>query len=395
MSFIASTSRLSYWTTTRPGMLARSSGAMSTSGARVMSMPPTWMPRWRGKPSMRAHSSSQRSQGERPTVLPPRGCGGGSGSTRATLEWLGARPPPRPIACVGGAGGSQAYGRPRRSVRRSGGSRTPVSGSIARPSIVPAEVGGRMSVGGCPPARSQRTLAGESPGPPSSSEGLGRSVVTGARRSGESTSGSGTTDRPPTVRGRMSPMGNGPPCPPRRGPGPWIPGRGRARTCRSPCRRSVARSPCPTGRDARPPEPGPPGTSRAWASWPMPSTRPRSPATAAAASMPGGRAWPTVAHPLPGRLEELGEAAVRLEVAADHDRVVGLERLGHPIDERPREAQRVADLAHRRSRPIGDDVADHARVRLAVALVDVLDDLLAAARGEVDVDVRDRRSGPR
>ena len=33
MSLIVSTSRLSYWTTTRPGMVARSSGAMSTSGA--------------------------------------------------------------------------------------------------------------------------------------------------------------------------------------------------------------------------------------------------------------------------------------------------------------------------------------------------------------------------
>ena len=78
--------------------------------------------------------------------------------------------------------------------------------------------------------------------------------------------------------------------------------------------------------------------------------------------MPGGSRLRPSAVTLPGRQEELGEAAVRLEVAPDHDRVVGLERLGHPIDERPRKAQRVADLAHRRSRPVGDDVADHARV---------------------------------
>ncbi|KRT62510.1 MAG: hypothetical protein XU10_C0026G0023 [Chloroflexi bacterium CSP1-4] len=258
MSFIDSMSRLSYWTTTRPGIEARSSGAMSTSGARVTSMPPTWMPRWRGKPSMRAHSSSQRSQGERPTVLPPRGCGGD-----------------------GGSGGSQWLGRPSRSVRRSGGRSTPVSGSMARPPIVPGgasaawpgpatrpgpatSLSASMSVllspdsisasndppidssrpPGCspaadprsptpcpgsieppprarsgrarptcvprdsttdipagsdgepgsdiptdsgatgPPPRSQRTLAGVSPGPPSSSEGPGRSDIRGARRSG-------------------------------------------------------------------------------------------------------------------------------------------------------------------------------------------------------------------
>ncbi len=87
-------------------------------------------------------------------------------------------------------------------------------------------------------------------------------------------------------------------------------------------------------------------------------------------------------------MEELGEAAVRLEVTADHDRVVRFERLRHSVHERPRKAEGVADLTHGRARAIGDDVADHARVRLAVALVDVLDDLLPAARGEVDVDVR-------
>ncbi len=96
-------------------------------------------------------------------------------------------------------------------------------------------------------------------------------------------------------------------------------------------------------------------------------------------------------HPgtaLDGDGEELGEAAVRLQVPADHDRVVRLERLGHAVHERSREAQRVAHLADRRAGPIGDDVADHARVRRAVALVDVRDDLLPARRGEVDVHVR-------
>ena len=59
---------------------------MSMSGAAVTSIPPEWMLRWRGKPSIRAHSSSQRSQGDIPTVLPPRGAGGGSGPRRATDE---------------------------------------------------------------------------------------------------------------------------------------------------------------------------------------------------------------------------------------------------------------------------------------------------------------------
>ena len=68
MSLIVSMSRLSYWTTTRPGMVARSSGAMSMSGAAVISIPPVWMDRWRGNPSMRAVSSSHRSHGVSPAV---------------------------------------------------------------------------------------------------------------------------------------------------------------------------------------------------------------------------------------------------------------------------------------------------------------------------------------
>ena len=43
MSLSVSTSRLSNWTTTRPGIVARSSGAMSMSGAAVTSIPPVWM----------------------------------------------------------------------------------------------------------------------------------------------------------------------------------------------------------------------------------------------------------------------------------------------------------------------------------------------------------------
>ena len=104
MSLSVSTSRLSNWTTTRSTIVARSIGAMSMSGAAVTSIPPLWIERWRGKPSMRAQNSSQRSQWVRPTVEPPRACGGGSGSTRATeLVFAGARrrvPHARPAEAV-------------------------------------------------------------------------------------------------------------------------------------------------------------------------------------------------------------------------------------------------------------------------------------------------------
>ena len=89
-----------------------------------------------------------------------------------------------------------------------------------------------------------------------------------------------------------------------------------------------------------------------------------------------------------GLAEHLREATVRLQVAPDHDRVVRLERLGHPVHERPREAQRGTHLPDRRARPIRDQIGDHARVLGAVRLVDVLDDLLPAGRREIDIDVR-------
>ena len=101
-----------------------------------------------------------------------------------------------------------------------------------------------------------------------------------------------------------------------------------------------------------------------------------------------GRARASAGSALARPSEELGEPAVRLEVAPDHHAVVRLERLRHPIDERPREPERIAHLADRRARPVRDEVADHPGVLRPVALVDVLDDLLAPLRAEVDVDVR-------
>ena len=48
----SSTLSLSHWQTKRPGMVAGSSGTISASGAPVISMPPLWMERWRGQPSI-------------------------------------------------------------------------------------------------------------------------------------------------------------------------------------------------------------------------------------------------------------------------------------------------------------------------------------------------------
>ena len=98
------------------------------------------------------------------------------------------------------------------------------------------------------------------------------------------------------------------------------------------------------------------------------------------------------AGPIARAPEELGESAVRLQVSPDHAAVVGLERLGHAIHERPREAKRIAHFPHSGAGPIRDEVADHPRVLRAVALVDVLDDLLSPLGAEVDVDVRVRRA---
>ena len=57
--------------------------------------------------------------------------------------------------------------------------------------------------------------------------------------------------------------------------------------------------------------------------------------------------------------------------------------------------ERVADLAHRRSRPVGHEVADHPGVLGAVALVDVLDDLLAPLGARSRCRRPGRSSGPR
>ena len=53
-----------------------------------------------------------------------------------------------------------------------------------------------------------------------------------------------------------------------------------------------------------------------------------------------------------------------------------------------RKPQRARHVPHRAAAAVGDDVGHLSRVVAAVAVVDVLDDLLAQVRFDVDVDVR-------
>jgi len=74
---------------------------------------------------------------------------------------------------------------------------------------------------------------------------------------------------------------------------------------------------------------------------------------------------------------------------ADLGRHMAAEALGDAVHLLEREAQRLADLACRRARAVGDDVGGHAGAVRPVAPVDVLDDLLAlVARRQIEVDVR-------
>ena len=63
------------------------------------------------------------------------------------------------------------------------------------------------------------------------------------------------------------------------------------------------------------------------------------------------------------------------------------EHAGEPVDLREIEAQRLADVAHRALRPVGDQRRGERRAVAAVLRVDVLDDFLAPLVLEVDVDV--------
>ncbi len=177
MSFRVSTSRLSYWVTTRPGIVARSRGAMSMRGAAVTSIPPVWIDRWRGKPSIRAHISSQRSHGLIPTVEPPRGRARGSSGTAAPAAPSRTGRRPRPRTRRDGPGGPGGPARdPRRPSRRAPGSRGPPN-RPRQPSRPP-----RPHPPEPPPPGARRPRPGCRPGRPCRPRARRRGSPAGSRR---------------------------------------------------------------------------------------------------------------------------------------------------------------------------------------------------------------------
>ena len=112
--------------------------------------------------------------------------------------------------------------------------------------------------------------------------------------------------------------------------------------------------------------------------------------------------WPEMARQIlnpHGQFEILGDARmanIETGVLKGVRHGVGLAAplpLAHQARQPPQrvlvEAQRLAGFARRRFAAIGDDVGRHGRAQLAVALVDVLDGLLALLfRGQVEIDVR-------
>ena len=109
----------------------------------------------------------------------------------------------------------------------------------------------------------------------------------------------------------------------------------------------------------------------------MPRWRGRSSTSAASSATSGG-------HPA-----ALGLATTSSTAACRRDAtpVPGVDAGRPGVHLLLREAERLAHVAHGRARPVRDDVGHLGRVAAAVALVDVLDDLLAPPRLDVHVDV--------
>ena len=95
--------------------------------------------------------------------------------------------------------------------------------------------------------------------------------------------------------------------------------------------------------------------------------------------------------PARGGIEpHLPELVVEVACALrDLGRHVAAEALGDSAHLLERESQRLAHLTCRRARAVGDDVGGHTGAVRSVALVDILNDLLAlVARRQVEVDIR-------
>ena len=70
------------------------------------------------------------------------------------------------------------------------------------------------------------------------------------------------------------------------------------------------------------------------------------------------------------------------------------DHIGKRIDAIQRQAQRLADITHSRSRPIRDDLGRHPGPLATVLFVDILNHLFPALMLEIDVDVRGLRPSP-
>ena len=285
ISFIVSTSRLSYWTTTRSGIVARSIGAMSMSGAAVTSMPPEWIERWRGKPSMRAHSSSQRSQSDRPRDA----CRGRGRLGRAAAATLGLRRHPHDrVAAVrahrrparapsAGRPRSRRPGRRRRRLdvravdgpveraraRRSGGPWSGRTGAAPGPACrTPGSTGMAGPPVPGPPVAPALLLAARRPlaDPAHAHRGVAGAALVVLLRPGRTTYAPAASEPRPTPRSRPFGLSRSP--------------RGCADPASRPSRRSTPRE-RDDGRLGG--SPGAPSKCppRGWFSWPIASVRPR------------------------------------------------------------------------------------------------------------------------
>ena len=89
-----------------------------------------------------------------------------------------------------------------------------------------------------------------------------------------------------------------------------------------------------------------------------------------------------------GELDHLRRDRLRVVLVSRRPVVALLDLFAPRVLLSLRVAEGPRDVAHRRLRPVGDDVRDLRGVLAAVHLVDVLDDLFATVGLDVDVDVR-------
>ncbi len=112
--------------------------------------------------------------------------------------------------------------------------------------------------------------------------------------------------------------------------------------------------------------------------------------------------WRGRPRTLPAGVEERAQPRVRVGHARHAQllpqreglrQVAAVEEAREPVQGVVREAEHLADLAHRAPAPVGDHVRRHRRAPAAVPAVHLLDQLLAPlAAGQVQVDVRPVRS---